>query len=58
VHVAAGVEVTVIYDQPALDLVWIDADHLDAEGAREAALEALLKPLRFVQTRSSAAPSS
>jgi hypothetical protein len=45
-RVAAGVEVTFIYDQPALDLVRLDADDLYAEGAGEAALEALLKPLR------------
>jgi hypothetical protein len=44
--------------QPALDLVRLDADDLDAEGAGEAALEALLKLLRLGQTRSSAAPSS
>jgi hypothetical protein len=51
-------QVAFVYDQPALDLVRVDADDLDAEGAREAALESLLKPLRRCQRRSSAAPSS
>jgi len=30
VHVPAGVEVTLVYNQPALDLVSVDADDLDA----------------------------
>jgi hypothetical protein len=51
-------QVTVVDRQPALDLVGVDADDLDAEGAGEAALEALLKQLRCGQVRSSAAPSS
>jgi hypothetical protein len=51
-------QVTFVDDQPALDLVRIDADDLDPEGAGEAALEALLKQLRCGQVRSSAAPSS
>jgi hypothetical protein len=51
-------QVALVDDQPALDLVGVDADDLDAEGAREAALESLLEPLGRGQRRSSAAPSS
>jgi hypothetical protein len=51
-------QVTLVDDQPALDLVGVDADDLDAEGAREAARESLLEALRGGQRRSSAAPSS
>jgi hypothetical protein len=51
-------QVALVYDQPALDLVLVDPDDLDPEGAWKAALESLLEQLRCGQLRSSAAPSS
>jgi hypothetical protein len=51
-------QMALVDDQPALDLVGLDADDLDPEGTGEAALEALLEQLRRGQRRSSAAPSS
>ena len=40
VNEAAGMEVALVDQEPALHLVVLDPDHLDAEVAREAALDA------------------
>jgi len=45
VHVAAGMEVALVDQEPALHLVVLDPDHLDAEVAREAALDARAEAL-------------
>jgi hypothetical protein len=61
VDVAAGMEVARVYRHTALDLVVLDAEHLDAELAGKAPgeplLEELRRDLRPGQVRSSAEPS-
>jgi hypothetical protein len=58
VDVAAGVEVALVDDQPALDPIRLDAQDLDAQLPREAPREPLLEAVGVGQCRSSAAPSS
>ena len=55
---AAGVEVALVDEEPALDAISLDAHDLDAQLAGKAAGQPLLERPDVGQVRSSAAPSS